>query len=131
MCELVDDQFPAWQGLPIQAVDSQGIVRAIFRIGDQLAARFPLQCSDAEVVLRSLESELSAAADLLGRTRLPTDDDPGDSVAFAHDLPEFVRMSVAYDDRRSPVIGIANRVAHRRGPRGRPPRCSVREPHPG
>ena len=116
---LVDQQFPAWRGLQIKAVASHGTVNAIFRIGDELVARFPLQGSDAGKVQRSLESEAEAAGELLGRTRfatpepvalgapgagyplpwavqtwLPgvvaTGDDPGDSIAFAHDLAEFV-----------------------------------------
>jgi aminoglycoside phosphotransferase (APT) family kinase protein len=124
--ELVDDQFPAWQRPPIQAVDSRGTVNAIFRIGDELAARFPLQGSDAGATLRSLESEATAASELLNRTRfatpepvalgapglgcplpwavqtwLPgvvaTDNDPGESVAFAHDLAEFVQGVRAID----------------------------------
>jgi aminoglycoside phosphotransferase (APT) family kinase protein len=126
--ELVDEQFPAWRSLPIQAVASQGTVNAIFRIGDQLAARFPLQGSDAGAVQRSLESEAEAAGELQGRTRfatpapiaigapgagyplpwsiqtwLPgvvaTDDDPGASVAFAHDLAEFVQGVRGIDTR--------------------------------
>jgi len=125
---LVDEQFPAWRGLPIGAVASQGTVNAIFRIGDGLAARFPLQGSDAGAVLRSLESEAEAAAELLGRTRFSTPepvalgapgagyplpwavqtwlpgvvaehDDPGESVAFAHDLAEFVDGVRAIDTR--------------------------------
>lgn len=39
--ELVDQQFPRWRGLAIAAVDAPGTVNAIFRVGDQLAARFP------------------------------------------------------------------------------------------
>ena len=39
---LLAEQFPAWQGRPIQAVESQGTANAIFRTGDRLAARFPL-----------------------------------------------------------------------------------------
>ncbi|HEY5202768.1 MAG TPA: aminoglycoside phosphotransferase family protein [Acidothermaceae bacterium] len=126
--ELVDEQFPAWQRLPIQAVDSQGTVNAIFRIGNELAARFPLQGSDGGAVLQSLASEADAARELLGRTPfatpkpialgapgagyplpwsvqtwLPgvvaTDDDPGESVAFAHDLAEFVKGVHAIDTR--------------------------------
>ena len=132
--ELVDEQFPAWRSLPIRAVDSQGTVNAIFRIGDHLVARFPLQGSDAGAVRRSLESEAEATAELLGRTRsstpepvaigvpvvgyplpwavqtwLPgvvaTDNDPGTAVAFAHDLAEFVAGVRAIDTRRRPFRG--------------------------
>ena len=37
---LVDEQFPAWRGLPIRGVASHGTVNALFRIGGKLLARF-------------------------------------------------------------------------------------------
>jgi len=117
--ELVAKQFPEWRELPISGVVSSGTVNAIFRIGGHLAARFPLQPADVESTQRWLESEASAALELLGRTRFATpevvalgapgagyplpwsvqtwlpgvvaaDDDPSGSVAFAHDLAEFI-----------------------------------------
>ena len=126
--ELVDGQFPGWQGLAIRAVNAPGTVNAIFRIGEQLAARFPLQPGDAETVRRRLESEASASCELAGRTRFATPEpvavgepgagyplpwsvqtwlpgvtaiaeDPGQSVAFAHDLAEFIRGVRAIDPR--------------------------------
>ena len=117
--ELVDEQFPSWRNLAVKAVESPGTVNAIFRIGDQLAARFPLRSGDAAAVRRRLESEAAAARELAGRTRFATpepvaigepgagyplpwavqtwlpgdtaaDEDPGGSAAFAHDLAEFI-----------------------------------------
>jgi aminoglycoside phosphotransferase (APT) family kinase protein len=117
--ELVADQFPGWRSLAITKVDSQGTVNSIFRMGDQLAARFALKPDDAGAMRRHLESEARAARALAGRTRFPTpepvalgepgagyplpwsvqtwlpgnvaaDEDPADSVAFAHDLAEFI-----------------------------------------
>jgi aminoglycoside phosphotransferase (APT) family kinase protein len=117
--ELVDEQFPAWRRLPVRGVASQGTVNALFRIGGELLARFPLEPGDVESVGRWLESEAQAARELLGRTRFPTpepvalgepgagyplpwsvqtwlpgtvatDEDPGESAAFAHDLAEFI-----------------------------------------
>ncbi len=117
--ELVREQFPRWRSLGIRAVDSQGTVNAIFRIGSHLAARFALEAGDAGAVRRHLESETDAARELAGRTRFPTpepvalgepgagyplpwlvqtwlpgitatDEDPGGSVAFGHDLAEFI-----------------------------------------
>lgn len=39
---LVAEQFPGWQGLPVTAVASQGTVNALFRIGAKyLAASGP------------------------------------------------------------------------------------------
>ena len=117
--KLVDAQFPHWRGLPIKEFASQGTVNALFRVGERLAARFPLEPGDVGLTRRWLESEAHAARELLGRTRfrtpepvalgepgegyplpwsvqtwLPgtaaTDEDPGSSVAFAHDLGEFI-----------------------------------------
>jgi aminoglycoside phosphotransferase (APT) family kinase protein len=125
---LVDEQFPAWRSLPISSITSQGTVNAIFRIGDQFAARFPLQTGDVELVQCWLESEAEAARELIGRTRWPTpkpvalgkpgpgyplpwsvqtwlpgvvatDEDPGESVAFAHDLAELINDVRAIDTR--------------------------------
>jgi aminoglycoside phosphotransferase (APT) family kinase protein len=100
-------------------VDSAGTVNAIFRVGDDLAARLPLGPGDPGPVRRQLECEARAARELAGRTRfatpgpvalgapgagyplgwlvqtwLPgltaTNEDPGRSAAFAHDLAGFV-----------------------------------------
>jgi aminoglycoside phosphotransferase (APT) family kinase protein len=127
-CELVDQQFPAWRDLPIRKVASQGTDNALFRIGDKLVARFPLRPGDVAATRRWLEAEAQAARELLGRTRFPTpepvalgqpgagyplpwsvqtwlpgttatDQDPGESVGFAHDLAEFIRGVRAIDTR--------------------------------
>ena len=97
----------------------QGTVNAIFRIGGQFAARFPLEPGDPGATRPHLESEARAARELAGRTRfrtpepvalsepgagyplpwlvqtwLPgvtaTDEDPGGSATFAHDVAEFI-----------------------------------------
>jgi len=117
---LVDEQFPQWRALPITAVDSHGTVNAIFRIGDQLAARFPLEADEGVDVVRSqLRTEAQGARQLAGRTRFPTpepvalgepgagyplpwsvqtwlhgtvatEQDPGESMIFARDLADFI-----------------------------------------
>ena len=126
--ELVDEQFPAWRSLPVRAIASQGTVNAIFRIGDGYAARFPLEPRDVGATLRWLKSEAEAAGELVGRTRFPTPepvalgepgagyplpwsvqtwlpgsvatgDDPCESVAFAHDLAEFIAGVRTIDTR--------------------------------
>jgi aminoglycoside phosphotransferase (APT) family kinase protein len=90
-----------------------------FRIGGRLAARFPLRPGEAVMVRRRLEAEAAAARELAWATRFATPvpvaigepgagyplawavqtwlpgvtaavDDPGGSVAFAHDLAEFI-----------------------------------------
>jgi aminoglycoside phosphotransferase (APT) family kinase protein len=69
---LVASQFPEWSDLRIVEVPSPGTVNALFRIGDQLVARFPLQPDDPEKVENWIESEAAAARELLGRTRFAT-----------------------------------------------------------
>lgn len=126
--KLVDGQFPEWRGLPIGGVVSRGTVNALFRIGDKFLARFPLEPGDVGSTWRWLQSEAQAARELLGRTRFPTpepvalgepgagyplpwsvqtwlpgtvatDEDPGESAAFAHDLAEFIHGVGAIDTR--------------------------------
>ena len=126
---LVDQQFPEWRVLPVERVESEGTVNAIFRIGPGLAARFPLQRGDVEATRRWLESEADAARELLGRTRFPvpepvalgepgpgyplpwsvqtwlpgntaTQEDPARSAGFAHDLAEFIANVRTLDTRQ-------------------------------
>jgi aminoglycoside phosphotransferase (APT) family kinase protein len=126
--ELVDAQFPRWRNLPVRSLATQGTVNAIFRLGDQFTARFPLQLREVDATRDWLRAEAEAARELAGRTRfrtpepvalgepgsgyplpwsvqtwLPgvvaTDDDPGESVAFAHDLAEFIGAVRAIDPR--------------------------------
>jgi aminoglycoside phosphotransferase (APT) family kinase protein len=117
--DLVGAQFPRWRDLPVSRVASPGTVNAIFRVGDRLAARFPLQGTDPAAARRALESEAAAASELAGATRFPVpeqvavgepgpgyplpwsvqtwlpgrtgdEDDPAGSVLFAADLAEFI-----------------------------------------
>jgi aminoglycoside phosphotransferase (APT) family kinase protein len=124
--ELIGDQFAEWRSLPVEQVAGSGTVNAVFRLGDRLSARFPLQSADVASTRAQLESEAAAARELLGRTPFPTpepvvlgepgagyplpwsvqtwlsgttalDNDPGDSVPFALDLAAFVRAVRAID----------------------------------
>jgi aminoglycoside phosphotransferase (APT) family kinase protein len=126
---LVDEQFPEWARLPITSIYSEGTVNTIFRLGDRLTARFPLQSGDVDTTQRRLQSEADAASELMGCTRFPvpepvalgkpgpgyplpwsvqtwlpgitaTDEDPGRSAGFAHDLAEFI-LDVRGIDTRS------------------------------
>lgn len=98
----------------------------LFRIGDQLTARFPLQPKEVEEARRTLGRGAAAARELSGPTRfptpepvgigepglgypmawsvqtwipgaVPTDEDPAESVPFAHDLAEFIQGVRAID----------------------------------
>jgi len=137
---LVAGQFPQWRELPVRRVAAEGTVNAIFRVGEEFAARFPLQARDPGATRDWLESEAAAARELAGRTRFPTPEpvalgepgagyplpwsvqtwlpgvvataaDPGHSVAFAHDLASFI------GDLRA--IGTRGRTFRGSGRRGR------------
>lgn len=131
---LVDEQFPEWRSLPITGIAAHGTVNAIFRIGDRFAARFPLEAGHVDSIRDWLESEAEAARELAGRTRFPTpepvalgepgegyplpwsvqtwlpgavatDEDPGESVAFAHDLADLISDLRTIDTRGRTFAG--------------------------
>ncbi|MDH6552782.1 aminoglycoside phosphotransferase family protein [Streptomyces sp. SAI-041] len=117
---LIAEQFPRWSGRAIRPLSSStGTVNAVFRIGDDLSARFPLRPADPGEVLAVLEREAEASAELAGVSRFPvpepvalgkpgagypmpwsvqtwlpgtvaSDADPSGSDAFAEDLAAFV-----------------------------------------
>lgn len=126
--KLIGGQFPQWRDLPVTPTESTGTVNMLYRIGDDLVARFPLRAADAAETRSWLESEAQAARELAGRTPFPTpepialgepghgyplpwsvqtwlpgtvasDADPGRSAAFAEDLASFVRALRDIDTR--------------------------------
>ncbi len=117
---LLDEQFPQWSHHPLVPVRAGGTVHAVVRIGDGLAARFPLRPDDPAAVRARLGAAADAARRLAARTRVPVprpvalgwpgpgyplpwavqtwlpgrtavEDDPAASEAFARDLAGFVR----------------------------------------
>ena len=103
--ELVDQQFPQWQGLPITEVASQGTVNALFRLGDTFVARFPLEPGDVTVTRRLLESEAQAARELSGRTRFLTPEpvalgEPGAGYPLPWTVQTWLPGTVATDEDR-------------------------------
>jgi aminoglycoside phosphotransferase (APT) family kinase protein len=125
---LIADQFPAWADLPLRTVETAGTVNAIFRIGEGLAARFPLRAADPRAVHDWLTAEAAAAREFatvspvpapepvaLGepgrgyplpwsvQTWLPGRDavevDPAQSLAFADDLARLLACLRAADTR--------------------------------
>jgi aminoglycoside phosphotransferase (APT) family kinase protein len=125
---LIAAQFPAWGHLPLERVGAHGTVNAVFRLGDQLTARFPLR--DGEDLL----AEAAAARELLGATRFATPrpraiGEPGPgfprhwavqtwlpgtvttenshtrSKAFAYDVADFIRDVRKLDTRGRPFRG--------------------------
>jgi aminoglycoside phosphotransferase (APT) family kinase protein len=125
---LVARQFPTWRDLEVREVATAGTVNAIFRIGEDLAARFALRAQDPAEARADLVAEAAAARDLAAVSSVPTPEpvgigepgegyplpwsvqtwlqgtdatvqDPADSVAFAEDLAEFINRLRAADTR--------------------------------
>lgn len=69
---LIRQQFPHLRSEPIRFLPSTGTVNAIFRVGDLLAARFPLHESDPAELAESLSTEADAMGELAGRSPVPT-----------------------------------------------------------
>lgn len=132
--QLISTQLPDLALLPITPVYAEGTVNAIFRIGEGLAARFPLQPSDIETTRKWLHSEADAARELSSHTRFPVPEpvtigepgagyplpwsvqtwlpgttasqhDPSDSRDFAHDLAKFICEVRAIDVRGRSFVG--------------------------
>ncbi|NUR03350.1 MAG: aminoglycoside phosphotransferase family protein [Streptomyces sp.] len=125
---LIHEQFPQWSGKAVRPLSSTGTVNAIFRIGDDLSARFPLRVADAAEALAVLEQEARASAELAQVSRFPapepvalgepgagypmpwsvqtwlpgtvaSDADPSGSGSFAEDLAAFIAALREADTR--------------------------------
>jgi aminoglycoside phosphotransferase (APT) family kinase protein len=62
--ELVAAQFPQWAALPLEPVDSSGLVNAIYRLGTDLSVRLPRRPSTTDEVRRE-QAKLAALAPYL------------------------------------------------------------------
>jgi aminoglycoside phosphotransferase (APT) family kinase protein len=131
---LVAEQFPQWQDREVREVETAGTVNAIFRIGDDLAARFALRARDPAEAHTDLMAEAAAARELVAVSSVPTPEplaigepdegyplpwsvqtwltgrdatveDPAESEAFAEDLAAFIEGLRAADTRGRTFAG--------------------------
>lgn len=99
---LVKEQFPEWSGLAIRAVPSHGTVNALFRIGDELVARFPILPGDPATVRQELEDEADAARRLHAMSPYPTPEPiaigaPASGYPLPWAVQTWVNGTIAYD----------------------------------
>lgn len=62
--QLIADQFPEWRPAHIRRIATGGSMNAIFRIGTDLTARFPLRCADPTDMSAELAREAEAMREL-------------------------------------------------------------------
>lgn len=99
---LVRSQFPQWAGQPVVAVRSHGTVNALFRIGDDLVARFPIEPGDPVDQLSEIEAEVDAARRLRAVAPCPTPEpvaigDPGEGFPLPWSVYRWLTGTIASD----------------------------------
>jgi len=102
VARLIRSQFPEWIDLPIRAVTSHGTVNALFRIGDELVARFPILPGDPAAVRKELEEEAEAAHRLRAVSPYPTPapitiGEPGEGYPQPWAIYSWLEGTIAYD----------------------------------
>lgn len=70
--QLITAQFPQWRGESVHHVVGTGTVNAIFRIGEGVAARFPLNPDNPDELAAGLREEAAAMAELAAVSPVPT-----------------------------------------------------------
>lgn len=70
--QLFLDQFPIWASRGVEEVATGGTDNAIFRIGDNLAARFPLRAAEPSNMHTKLTREATAMRELADHCSVPT-----------------------------------------------------------
>lgn len=113
---LVHDQFPRWADLPVSEVTSHGTVNAIFRVGTDLVARFPLQGGDVESARIELLREMDAAQWLLSVSPVATPEpvavgEPGADYPLPWSVYRWVPGYVAGDTDAAHAPRFAEQLA--------------------
>jgi len=113
---LVATQFPKWADLPIHRIRSSGTENAIFRIGDDLAARFPLRPRDPESVRQTLEIEAKASAEFSRHSPVPGPTpvaigEPGGGYPLPWSVQSWLRGTVAEEGAAAGSNSFARNLA--------------------
>ena len=138
--ELIRVQLPQWAHLPVGALQTAATVNAIFRVGDELTARFLLRAAAPAAVREELLREATAAQEFAAVSPVPSprpvalgapgpgyplpwsvqswlpgtdgvSEDPGGSHAFAEDLGRLL-LRLRRADTRGRRFSGAGRGGH-------------------
>lgn len=69
---LIVDQFPQWRNERVRQIKTHGTVNAIFRIGEDVTARFPLRFADPNAISSELAREADSMRELAACLPFPT-----------------------------------------------------------
>ncbi|MBO9626799.1 MAG: aminoglycoside phosphotransferase family protein [Microbacterium sp.] len=113
---LVAEQFPQWRDEQVLRLAAPGTVNAIFRIGDDLAARFPLQAVDAAEAEATLVREQEAMAELAAHCPVPTPTGvaigrPGRGYPMPWSVQTWVHGETATPDATGHSVALATDLA--------------------
>ncbi len=100
---LVEAQFPQLAGMTVRRIAVAGTVNAIFRIGEDLTARFPLRAAEPDAARAALIREADAMRELAARCPFPTPapvavGDPGDTYPLPWSIQTWLDGDVASPD---------------------------------
>ncbi|GAA1487747.1 phosphotransferase [Brachybacterium sacelli] len=100
---LIEEQFPRYAGLEVRALRTNGTVNAIFAVGPDLVARFPLQVDDPAQIARELHQEAVTQQAFAEISPVPCPQPrgigtPGHGVGHAWALQTWVPGDVATPD---------------------------------
>lgn len=97
---LIAEQFPALRHHPVRQMVTEGTVNAIFRVGPDLTARFPLRSADLTAIRAQLSREAAAMRELAGCCPFPApmpvaEGSPGRSYPLPWSVQTWVPGSAA------------------------------------
>ncbi|MGI6877965.1 phosphotransferase [Microbacterium sp. gxy059] len=113
---LVHDLSPAYAGLSVVALSTSATTSRVFRVGDRLAARFPMQGSDPEAVRTALERERGAMTEFAAHSPIPSPEAvaigaPGHGFPLPWTLQTWVRGDTATPTSAAHSLRFADDLA--------------------
>lgn len=104
---LIDAQFSQYGGLVLQRLPCAGTVNVIFRLGDDLSARFPRRAGDTAASLAALQREADRMAEFADRSPVPAPRPVGIG-APAHGYPMAWSLQTWLDGNTASPSSVAD-----------------------
>jgi len=113
---LIAAQFPQYRDLPVGHLATSGTVNAIFRVGDNLTARFPLQRQAPAAAAELHRAEAKAAAEFADHADIPAPrvvaiGQPGPGYPMPWTLQTWIDGAIATPDSLATSATFAEDIA--------------------